>query len=100
MIQLSFTQQQFNAQAKKKLGDVVELYQTIEQLKLQHPDLSKFLDAFLTNSQIEIVYNGGSAPGAKRKIIPQSIKPDGSFRAFCVESDASKAFKLEKVTLN
>ncbi|HCH0960450.1 TPA: hypothetical protein NKP18_004466 [Vibrio parahaemolyticus] len=99
MIKIELTEAQFEALSKKKLGDVVNLINVVEALSTEHPSYASFLEHFLTNEPIDIVYNGGSNAGAQRRIVPQSIKVDGSFRAFCVDSDSSKAFKLERVEL-
>jgi hypothetical protein len=99
MIKLEITEQQLTALGSKKLADVIKLIGVVTYLKEQHIELTAFLDKFLTNEPLDIIYNGGSTPGAQRRIVPQSIKEDGSFRAFCIDSDSSKAFKLNKVEL-
>jgi hypothetical protein len=48
--------------------------------------------------KIEIVYHGGSQPGAVRQITPQGIK-DGKVRAFCHTSDAMKLFAVDKISI-
>ena len=99
MIKIELTEQQYEALSGKKLADVVALVNTVEKLTAENPQLTAFLECFLSNEPIEVIYNGGSNAGALRKLIPQSIKADGSFRAFCVESDTAKSFKLDKVEL-
>lgn len=99
MVKIELTEQQFETLSQKKLADVVDLISVVKHLTIQNPQYAAFLEGFLTNKAVEIIYNGGSKPGSQRKIIPQSIKADGSFRAFCVDSDTSKAFKLEQVKL-
>lgn len=49
-------------------------------------------------SQTTIVYHGGSAPGSARRISPIEIKGD-TLIARCLESNARKMFKLDKVEL-
>ncbi|MCT8871581.1 MULTISPECIES: hypothetical protein [Shewanella] len=99
MIKLELTEKQFEALSKKKLADVVTLCATVDSLKQTNPAMAPFLDKFLSNETIEVIYNGGSNAGKPRKLILQNIKPDGAFTAFCIDSDASKSFKLEKVEL-
>lgn len=99
MVKIELTEQQYETLSAKKLADVVELIKIVKDLTIQHPQYAVFLEGFLTNKPVEIIYNGGSNPGSQRKIKPQSIKADGSFRALCVDSDTSKAFKLEQVKL-
>ncbi|ELV8773708.1 hypothetical protein QNE60_005083 [Vibrio harveyi] len=99
MIKIELTETQFEALSKKKLADVVNLMNVVETLSSEYPNYVSFLEHFLTNEPVDIVYNGGSNAGTQRRIVPQSIKHDGSFRAFCVDSDSSKAFKLERVEL-
>lgn len=99
MIQLEITDKQFEALSKKKLSDVVTLFNTVNSLKAKYPDKSSFLDKFLTNETAAVIYHGGSNAGKPRKLILQNIKPDGAFSAFCIDSDSSKSFKLEKVEL-
>lgn len=48
--------------------------------------------------QTTIIYNGGSAPGAARRIAPIEIKGD-SLIARCLESNVRKTFKLAKIEL-
>ena len=99
MIKLEISEQQFEVLSNKKLGDVVTLMNNVVSLKEKHPDLSVFLDKFLSNQPIDVIYHGGSNAGSQRRIVPQSIKECGSFRAFCVDSDVAKSFKLERVEL-
>jgi predicted DNA-binding transcriptional regulator YafY len=99
MIKIELTDQQYEALSGKKLADVVSLVNVVEKLTTEKPQLAAFLECFLSNAPIEVIYNGGSNAGALRRIIPQSIKADGSFRAFCVESDTAKSFRLDKVEL-
>ncbi|MFK5891968.1 MAG: hypothetical protein QM504_01965 [Pseudomonadota bacterium] len=99
MIKLEITEQQFKALSKKKLADVVSLISTVNSLKERYEDLTIFLDKFLSNESIDVIYHGGSNPGVQRKIIPKSIKENGDFSAFCVNSEVFKNFKLEKIEL-
>lgn len=99
MIRLEITEAQFEAQSKKKLADVVALYDAVNRLKAEYPDKTSFLDKFLSNEPVEMIYHGGSTPGKSRQIKPQKINADGSFSAYCTQSNASKSFKLEKVEI-
>jgi hypothetical protein len=99
IIRLEITESQYQALSKKKLADVIALYDAVNSLKATYPDKADFLDKFLSNETVEIIYHGGSSPGAARRVILQKVNPNGSFSAFCIESDASKSFKLEKAEL-
>jgi|GEM_PF-2029151 len=98
-IYLEITDSQYQALAKKKLADVITLYDAVNSLKDTYPDKAAFLDKFLSNETVDIIYHGGSTPGSTRRVILQKINLNGSFSAFCIESDASKSFKLERAEL-
>ncbi|MCD1631376.1 WYL domain-containing protein [Marinobacter shengliensis] len=60
--------------------------------------LQQLEEAIETGEVLTIVYNGGSQPGATRKISP--IKIEGAkVRARCFSTNAVKLFNLEKVVI-
>jgi hypothetical protein len=97
IIRFEITESYYQALAKKKLADVIALYDAVNSLKATYPDKAYFLDKFLSNETVEIIYHGGSSSSATHRITLQKISPDSSCSTFCIESDASKSFKLEKV---
>ena len=61
--------------------------------------IEKFLQkAIETGEIVEIIYYGGSQPGAQRAIAPISIK-DSKLRARCYSSKAVKTFIVEKLKI-
>ncbi|WP_445772889.1 hypothetical protein [Shewanella sp.] len=98
-IRLEITDTQFQALAKKKLVDVVALYDAVNSLTNTYPNKASLLNKFLSNETVDIIYHGGSSPGTKRRVVLQKINANGAFSAFCIESDASKSFKIEKAEL-
>ncbi|MBB1389494.1 hypothetical protein H5185_08670 [Shewanella sp. SG44-6] len=99
IIRLEITDSQYQALSKKKLADVIALYDAVNSLTAEHPDKASLLNKFLSNETVDIIYHGGSTPGAKRRVVLQKINANGTFSAFCIESDASKSFKIEKAEL-
>lgn len=99
IIRLEITESQYQALAKKKLADVISMYDAVNSLKAAYPDKAYFLDKFLSNETVDIIYHGGSSFSATHRITLQKISPDSSFNTFCFESDATKTFKLDKTEL-
>lgn len=48
-------------------------------------------------SSVEIIYTGGSSPGARRRITPLELRADGMVRARCHETGAVKTFAVMRI---
>lgn len=55
-------------------------------------------EAIKDGEVLTVIYQGGSQPGALRKIAPISVK-DGKVRARCLSSNAVKLFALDKINI-
>ncbi|WP_274626562.1 hypothetical protein [Arvimicrobium flavum] len=63
-------------------------------------EVRRLMEAAITNGEwFDIVYHGGSNPGARRRIAPIAVLSGGKIRARCYTSNAVKPFMLEKIEI-
>ncbi len=60
--------------------------------------LDEILEAIKSNSELAIVYHGGSRPGSERRVTPISLEGPG-LRARCHITGQAKLFSLNKIQI-
>lgn len=67
-------------------------------MTVENTNAMRFQEGILAGEWFEIIYHGGSKPGAKRQIAPIQVMSD-RVRARCYTSNAVKPFMLDKIEI-